>query len=99
MAEIEILCWKLIWLVMAGFMADALNTDTIKITLEMLTIIAELDEFKGAWRALGTLARERLSALRKVATVESITSSTRSEGGKLSDREVKHLLANLENYA
>ena len=28
-----------------------------------LDIIAELDEFKGAWRALSTLAPERLSAL------------------------------------
>ena len=77
-------------------MADALNTDTINITPEMLTIIAELDEFKGAWRALGTLAPERLSALRRVATVESIASSTRIEGSKLSDRQVKHLLSNLE---
>jgi hypothetical protein len=32
-------------------------------------------QFKGAWRALGTLAPERLSALRRVATIESIGSS------------------------
>ena len=57
---------------------------------------AELDELKGAWRALGTLAPERLSALRRVATIESIGSSTRIEGSKLSDREVEKLLANLE---
>jgi Fic family protein len=61
-----------------------------------LPSIAELDEFKGAWRALGTLAPERLSALRRVATIESIGSSTRIEGSKLSDREVEKLLANLE---
>jgi hypothetical protein len=59
-------------------------------------IIAELDEFKGAWQALGTLAPERLSALRRVATIESIGSSTRIEGSKLSDREVERLLSNLE---
>jgi len=45
---------------------------------------------------LGTLAPERLSALRRVATIESIGSSTRIEGSKLSDREVEQLLANLE---
>ena len=39
-----------------------LNTDTIQITSELLTLIAEIEEFKGAWRALGTLAPERLSA-------------------------------------
>ena len=71
-------------------------TDNIKITAEMLSLIAEIDEFKGAWRLLGTLEPERLSALRRVATIESIGSSTRIEGSKLSDREIDHLLANLD---
>jgi Fic family protein len=69
---------------------------TLRITPQILGLVAELDEFKGAWRALGTLAPERLSALRRVATIESIGSSTRIEGSKLSDREVELLLANLE---
>lgn len=69
---------------------------TIEITPEILNLIAELDEFKGAWQALGTLAPERLSALRRVATIESIGSSTRIEGSNLSDREVERLLSNLE---
>src|SRR5450432_4058402 len=69
---------------------------TLKITPEILGSIAELDEFKGAWLALGTLAPERLSALRRVATIESIGSSTRIEGSKLSDREVERLLSKLQ---
>ena len=69
---------------------------SLGITPEILALIAEIDEFKGAWRALGRLAPERLSALRRVATIESIGSSTRIEGSKLSDREVERLLANLE---
>ena len=73
-----------------------LLTDTIQITPEILSLIAKIDEFKGAWRALGTLAPDRLSALRRVATIESIGSSTRIEGSKLSDREVEQLLSNLE---
>ncbi|MBF0342352.1 MAG: Fic family protein [Magnetococcales bacterium] len=73
-----------------------LRTDTIQITPTMLALIAEIDEFKGAWRVLGTLAPERLNALRRVATIESIGSSTRIEGSRLSDRDVEHLLANLE---
>jgi Fic family protein len=73
-----------------------IKTDTIQIAPEILSVIAEIDEFKGAWRALGTLAPERLSALRRVATIESIGSSTRIEGSKLSDREVEHLLSRLE---
>lgn len=72
------------------------NTQTIKITPELLTLISGIDEFKGAWRALGGLAPERLFALRRVATIESIGSSTRIEGSKLSDRDVERLLSNLE---
>lgn len=73
-----------------------IKTDTLKITPQILALIAEIDEFKGAWRALGTLAPERLSALRRVATIESIGSSTRIEGSKLSDWEVERLLSNLD---
>src|ERR1035438_779471 len=72
------------------------ETADIPITPEVLMLIGEIDEFKGAFRALGTLAPERLSALRRVGTSESIGSSTRIEGSKLSDRDVERLLANLE---
>lgn len=71
------------------------GTNTLQITPEVLGLVARIDEFKGAWRALGTLAPDRLSALRRVATIESIGSSTRIEGSKLSDREVERLLSNL----
>ena len=73
-----------------------MNTETIVITPELLNLLSEVDEFKGAWRALGTLAPERLNALRHVATIESIGSSTRIEGSKLTDREVEKLLSKIE---
>ena len=73
-----------------------LKTDFLQITPEVLALVSEIDEFKGAWRALGMLAPERLSALRRVATIESIGSSTRIEGSKLTDTEVERLLSNLE---
>lgn len=73
-----------------------MKTDTIRITPEMLAVLSEIDEFKGAWRALRTLAPERLNALRRIATIESIGCSTRIEGSKRTDREVEHLLGKLE---
>jgi Fic family protein len=73
-----------------------LNIDTIHVSQELLALLSEIDEFKGAWRALGTIAPDRLNALRRVATIESIGSSTRIEGSKLTDREVERLLSNLE---
>ncbi|MCE2871799.1 MAG: Fic family protein [Oxalobacteraceae bacterium] len=73
-----------------------MKTDSLQITQELLILLSEIDEFKGAWRALGTLAPERLLALRHVATIESIGSSTRIEGSQLSDRDVEQLLLRLE---
>lgn len=72
------------------------NTSTLRITDEMLKLIAELDEFKGAWRAIGRLAPDRLAGLRRVATIESVGSSTRIEGAKLTNREVEALLAGID---
>ena len=81
---------------MDEYMDAALNTSSLKITNEILGLIAEIDEFKGTWRAIGRIAPERLSSLRRVATIESIGSSTRIEGAKLSDRKVEQLLTNIE---
>ena len=68
----------------------------IKITTQMLAMIAELDEFKGAWAGFENLRPEQLKALRKVSTIESVGSSNRIEGNKLSDSEVEKLLSRIE---
>ena len=65
----------------------------------ILNLISEIDEFKGKWTALKNLSPERLLALRRVATIESVGSSTRIEGVKLTDREVETLLSNLKQYS
>jgi Fic family protein len=75
---------------------DGILTHTLAITPAILKLIAEIDEFKGAWTAIGRISPERLTALRRVATIESIGSSTRIEGAKLSDKEVEQLLSRLE---
>lgn len=64
-------------------------------TNEMLRLVAELDEFKGEWRAGESLAPEQLQSLRRFATIESVGSSTRIEGSRLDDGEVEELLGNL----
>ncbi len=68
----------------------------LSLTPDVVKLIAEIDEFKGRWEALKTLSPERLGALRKVATIESVGSSTRIEGAKLTDAEVEALLSNLK---
>lgn len=69
------------------------RSTSLQITSDMLSRIAEIDEFKGAWMALGRLAPDRLGQLRTIATIESVGASTRIEGSALSDREVEVLLA------
>jgi Fic family protein len=65
-------------------------------TLEMLRLVGEIDEFKGAWRLLSNMSPERLSALKHLSTIESIGSSTRIEGASLSDQQVDNLLSGLK---
>ena len=74
-----------------------LSPSNIKITPEILSIITELDEFKGAWKLFSQLTPEKLSSLKKIATIESIGSSTRIEGAKLSDKEVEILLSKIKS--
>ncbi|MCC6881786.1 MAG: Fic family protein [Verrucomicrobiales bacterium] len=67
----------------------------IQPTIEILTLIAAIDEFKGEWRSLGSLGPETLRSLRRIATIESAGASTRIEGAKLSDSEVEKLIGSL----
>lgn len=71
----------------------------LRITTEFLQSISTLDEFKGRWSEMKRLAPERLSVLRHVATIESVGSSTRIEGAKMSDREVDNLLSGLAQHS
>ncbi|HLB59801.1 MAG TPA: Fic family protein, partial [Bdellovibrionota bacterium] len=74
----------------------AMKAMILKITPEILRLIAEVDEFKGQWQGLKELAPDRLVALKRVATIESVGSSTRIEGVKLTDAEIGALLSGLK---
>jgi len=63
----------------------------------VLKSISYIDSFKGRWNVLEKQENIYLRELRKTATIESIGSSTRIEGAKMTDIEVKELLDNLKN--
>jgi len=69
-----------------------MNLSSLTITPELLRFITEIDEFKGSWQAQSKQTPEHLQILRYVATIESIGSSTRIEGSKLSNIEIEDLL-------
>lgn len=68
----------------------------VNITKDILRQIAEIDEFKGLWHAIGNLRPDRLHALKKIATIESVGSSTRIEGADMTDQEVEALLTGVD---
>ena len=47
----------------------------ITITPEILKLISEIDEFKGRWKVIESLAPEKLYSLRRTATIESVGSN------------------------
>ena len=51
----------------------------IKINNQMLTIISEIDEFKGSWKLLGQMAPEKLQALKKVLINNLLLTVTRKK--------------------
>ncbi|RPI76002.1 MAG: Fic family protein [Desulfobacteraceae bacterium] len=71
----------------------------LQIPSDLSNLIAEIDEFKGRWESLKNSAPDHLSVLRKVATIASISSSTRIEGARLSDADVENLLKNIGPYS
>lgn len=76
-----------------------LNEKSFVFDSEIVSLLMEIEEFKGCWKAYGNLAPDRLTELKRIATIESIGSSTRIEGGKLSDAEVSRIMAGLSSQS
>ncbi len=74
-----------------------MDTLELQILPKHLKLISEIDEFKGKWQVLSNLAPDRLALLKRVATIESVGSSTRIEGSRLTDSEVEKLLSGLSS--
>jgi Fic family protein len=55
-----------------------------------------IDTFNGSWKAIEGQKSKYLKELRKIATIESIGSSTRIEGATLTDKEVEKLLKSVK---
>jgi Fic family protein len=72
-----------------------MDTPKLQILPEHIKLISEIDEFKGRWQALSSLSPDRLALLKRIATIESVGSSTRIEGARLTDSEVEKLLSGL----
>ena len=65
-------------------------------TQNLINKISAIDLFKGKWQTLEKRETKYLKELRRIATIESIGSSTRIEGAKLTDEEIEKLLNNIK---
>ena len=63
---------------------------------KILNLIGKIDLYKGKWNAIEKQENIYLKELRRIATIESVGSSTRIEGVTLTDNEIKKLLNNLK---
>jgi len=68
----------------------------IVLSPELQELLEKIDQFKLSWQESSLLIPEQLKVLRHVATIESVGSSTRIEGSKLSDTQVEKILSGLK---
>jgi Fic family protein len=62
----------------------------------ILKLISNIDLFKGEWNIIEKQENNYLKELRRIATVQSIGSSTRIEGASLTNDEIQKLLAEIK---
>ncbi len=80
---------------MDNLLSNKLNF-TLKTNNLILKKISFIDTFKGKWNIIENKENRYLRELRKIATIESVGSSTRIEGVKLTDKEIEKILSNVK---
>lgn len=81
----------------SGKVSIMIKNDNILINSEILNQIARIDRFNGVWEAKAVrLSVDQLNVMKRVATIESVGSSNRIEGNKLSNQEVEELFSKLD---
>ena len=69
-----------------------MRSQGFEITPDILVLIAEIDEFKGAWPHLSARASTRLTSMRQIATLDSVGALMRLAGHQVSDDVVEAAL-------
>jgi Fic family protein len=65
-------------------------------TQKIIKKIGEIDSFSGKWELIEQKNNRYLKELRRIATIESIGSSTRIEGAVLTNDEINKLISNVK---
>jgi len=77
-------------------MIDKVYIFRLNLDWNLLRIVSKIDRFDASWSSIEKREGQSLKQLKNIATVRSVGASTRIEGSKMSNEEVKALLDNLE---
>ena len=77
-------------------MKEKVYNFTLNFDWKLLRIISQIDRFDASWSSMEKREEPILKYLKSVATIQSVGSSTRIEGSRMSDREVEVLLNNMD---
>ncbi len=77
-------------------MIDKVYIFRLNLDWNLLRIVSKIDRFDASWLSIEKREGQSLKQLKDIATIRSVGASTRIEGSKMSNEEVKALLDNLE---
>lgn len=73
------------------------HTVNLNLDWKLVANLSAIDRFEGAWTAIEKREGQTLKQLKSIATVRSVGASTRIEGSKMNDEEVRLLIENLKS--
>jgi hypothetical protein len=73
-------------------METLVHTYRMNLNWKLVGLISQNDRFDAAWDSIEKKEGQSLKQLKSIATVRSVGASTRIEGSKMSDEDVKVLL-------
>lgn len=76
-------------------MEENLYNFKIDLNWKLLNQLSQIDRFDASWTALEKREKQSLRHLKSFATIQSVGASTRIEGSKMNDDEVKALIQNI----
>ena len=76
-------------------MSQKIYNFEIELNWKLISQLSKIDRFDASWTALEKREKQNLNQLKAFATIQSVGSSTRIEGSKMNNDEVKALIENI----
>jgi hypothetical protein len=77
-------------------MSQSIYSFTLAMTMKLMSQISKVDRFDASWSEIEKREGQTLKQLKSNATVRSVASSTRIEGSKMTDEQVRIFIEKLD---